>query len=105
MDKDEDDRQTERTLDVLAPDGDPWALTTVTSRDEGSGVAVPVTVVIYGDKDQSPPLQFGDDLDFKFKDGESQEFLLHVRDSVLSPALAWQYVPVYMTRRGFLPSI
>ena len=83
LDKDEGDQLTERTLDVLDPEGDPWTLTTLTSADKDSGVTGPAAVVVYGDKGQSRLLQFGDDLDFEFKDGESQEFLVHV--SLSSP--------------------
>ena len=78
LDKDEGDQLTERTLDVLDPEGDPWTLTTLTSAEKDSGVAGPAAVVVYGSTGQSRLLQFGDDLNFEFKDGESQEFLVHV---------------------------
>ena len=93
----EGDKQTERELTVKPPDGRPWTITTVTansSDDSGkesgnSGkdsddsvktrVPGPAVLVLYGDKGRSKPMQFGDDLDFVFEEGQSQEFLVHVR--------------------------
>ena len=90
LDKDEGDQKTERVLELQKPQGDAWQLVAVTGGEEGKDEAMtcPVVLVVCGDKKQSKPIVFAEDLAFAFEPASEETFPIHVRTSLRCAALA-----------------
>ena len=90
LDKDEGDQKTERVLELQKPQGDAWQLVAVTGGEEGRDEAMtcPVVLVVCGDKKQSKPIVFAEDLAFAFEPASEETFPIHVRTSLRCAALA-----------------
>ena len=66
----------------------------VVLRDEASGkeyeaMTCPVVLVVCGDKKQSKPIVFAEDLAFSFEPASEETFPIHVRTSLRCAALAY----------------
>ncbi|XP_060083246.1 lipoxygenase homology domain-containing protein 1-like [Ylistrum balloti] len=74
------------------PKGNPWSVSTVTGSESGQGTVAAVALVIYGDKGHSEPVVIGDDPDFRFFEGKTDEHQVRVEADVGA---------VYKVRVGF----
>jgi len=59
-------------------EGDPWTVSTVTGSEVGQGTVSAVAIVMYGDKGRSDPILIGEDKNFQFKEGKTDEFEVNV---------------------------
>ncbi|XP_021373395.1 lipoxygenase homology domain-containing protein 1-like isoform X2 [Mizuhopecten yessoensis] len=55
------------------PKGNPWSVTTVTGSESGQGTVAAMALVVYGDKGHSEPVVIGEDPDFRFYEGKTDE--------------------------------